>query len=212
MKAALAFDTMAERSVALDDRLGAGESLEDVAASEGLAVKKVLHVDSTGTDANGKAVDLPKNVLAIAFMSDKGQVSPMIEEGDAYYVVRVDAVIEPAVKSLETAKAEVVAAWTADAQKAAARKLAQTVKERLEKGEKTALVAKTKNVSYERRTDVSRFDNKLPQIIRYALFTQPVGAVSSTPADGKYIVAKSIKAVPVNPETDLKGVEKRADC
>ena len=208
MKAALAFDTMAERSVALDDRLGAGESLEDVAASEGLAVKKVLHVDSTGTDANGKAVDLPKNVLAIAFMSDKGQVSPMIEEGDAYYVVRVDAVIEPAVKSLETAKAEVVAAWTADAQKAAARKLAQTVKERLEKGEKAALVAKTKNVSYERRTDVSRFDNKLPQIIRYALFTQPVGAVSSTPADGKYIVAKSIKAVPVNPETDLKGVEK----
>lgn len=70
------------------------------------------------------------------------------------------------------------------------------------------MVAKTKNVSYERRTDVSRFDNKLPQIIRYALFTQPVGAVSSTPADGKYIVAKSIKAVPVNPETDLKGVEK----
>lgn len=208
MKAALAFDTMTERSVALDDRLGAGEALEDVAASEGLSVKKVIHVDSTGTDENGKTVDLPKNVLAIAFMSDKGQVSPMIEEGDAYYVVRVDAVVEPAVKSLDAAKAEVVAAWTADARKAEARKLAQSVKERLEKGEKAALVAKTKNVSYEQMPEVGRFDAKLPQIIRYALFTQPVGAVSSTPADGKYIVAKSVKAVPVDPETDLLGVDK----
>lgn len=208
LKAASAFDTMTERAVALDDRLGAGEVLEDVAVSEGLNVKKVIRVDSTGTDENGKTADLPKSVLAVAFMSDKGQVSPMIEEGDAYYVVRVDAVIEPAVKSLETAKAEVVAAWTADAQKAAARKLAQTVKERLEKGEKAALIAKTKNVSYEQMPEVGRFDNQLPQIIRYVLFTQPVGAVSSTPADGKYIVAKSIKAVPVDPETDLRSVEK----
>ena len=70
------------------------------------------------------------------------------------------------------------------------------------------MIAKTKNVSYEQMPEVGRFDNQLPQIIRYALFTQPVGAVSSTPADGKYIVAKSIKAVPVDPETDLRSVEK----
>ena len=46
--------------------VGAGEALEDVAVSEGLSVKKVIHVDSTGTDENGKprgTVEFNENIV-----------------------------------------------------------------------------------------------------------------------------------------------------
>ena len=124
--ASMAYDTLTETAVALDDRFGAGETIEDVAASTGYPVRKYTLVDPAGTDENGKKVNISKMILATAFTSDPGRESPMTEDGSDFFVLRVDDVKEPALKPIEKSQKEIKAAWTAEKQKEKAQKRRDT--------------------------------------------------------------------------------------
>lgn len=205
--AARAYDAMVDLSVALDDRLGAGESLEDIAASEKLKIAAYGAVDADGKDENGKKTDLPAEVLAVAFITEQGQPSPMIETETAFYVVRVDSVRDPAVKPFDKAKDEVKEEWLKEKRKKAARALAKKIEERLEKGDRASAIAKTAGVAYEKKTDLTRADEVLPKNIVYGLFSQKLGTPVSATDSGWHIVARATKAVDADPAKDALGLE-----
>ena len=207
VRTARAYDAMIDLSVALDDRLGAGESLEDIAASENLKIVPYAAVDADGKDENGKKADLPAEVVSTAFIGEEHQTSPMIETETAFYVARVDSVREPAVQSFERAKEAVMKEWLKEKRKKAARALAKSIEERLEKGEKADRIAKTEGVSYEQRPDLTRNDVILPKNVLYALFSQKIGTPASASDNGWYIVARATKAVEADPEKDTLGLE-----
>lgn len=206
IKAASAFDQLMEMSVELDDRLGAGESLESVSKSAGLTLKKYNMVDSMGTDENGKEVDIAKSILSVAFISEPSRESPMIEEGNSFFVLRVDDIRDPTLKSLNKAMPQIKTAWKEQKQKEAAREIVKKVEERLKKGDKTSQIAQMKAVSYKAEKDLQRDNTVLPSAATYSLFAADKGKVISTPALGGYVVARVTKITPADPKKDIIGV------
>lgn len=204
--AASVYDRLQELSVTLDDKLGAGERLEDVAAAAGLPVKTYTMIDSSGVDENGKVADISKAALSTAFVSEVGRESPMIEEGASYYVVRVDDVRDPVLKTLDKSKPEIMAAWTEERQKEEAKKTAKNIENRLKKGESVQSIAKTKGVTYKRFNGLNRRNQDLPTSVTYMLFSKKTGTPVSAVSQNGYVVARAVKVIPADPKKDAIGV------
>lgn len=206
-KDSMAYDRMLELSTALDDRLGAGENLEDVAKSAGLKIKKYTKTDSLGMNESGKEVDISKNALSVAFISEPKYVTPMIEDGNSFFVLRVDAVQEPKMKTFEQARKEVTTAWTEQKQKEKARDTVKKIETDLQKKQRPADIArKYPGVKYERLTEVTRSAVELPTPAAYALFSKNSGEIINATAPSGYIVARITKISAADPKKDVLGV------
>lgn len=199
IKNAQAFDRLTELSKNLDDRIGAGEKLEDVAASAGFPVKVYTRVDAAGIDENGKKTDLSQTMASVAFMYEQGRDTPMTEDGSGFFVLRIDDVIEPALKPYDKALPEVKAAWTQAKQKQKAKELVKAIEAGLEKGGKPREIAKKNGAEYERIPDLTRRKPMLPSNAMFALFNRPLNEIISTSAPNGYIVARAVSVKPADP-------------
>ena len=205
--ASMAFDVLSETVVALEDRFGAGETIEDVAKSTNYPVRKYVMLDPTGTDENGKAVSVSKTVLATAFAQEAGKESPMTEDGAGFFVLRVDDVRDPAVKPIEKAQKEIQAAWVAGKQREKAKKIAEEIESELNKGISAKVVARKTGASYKHVTGLTRQDETLPSSVVYRLFNLPVGKTVVQPSAEEYIVAKTTSVSDAAPKKDPAGTE-----
>ncbi len=206
MVAAVAYDTLSETAVALDDRFGAGETIEEVARSTGYPVVKYTLVDPEGKDENGKQVNVPKTVLNTAFASDTSRESPMVEDGTDFFVLRVDDVKDPALKPVEKAGKEIKAAWIKEKQKEQARGIVESVKSELQRGVAPKTIAKRAGIEYKRVDGITRRGNELPVSVTYQLFNRPAGEAFSAIMPAEYFVVKSVKTVSTDPEKDKIGL------
>ena len=206
--ASMAFDTLSETAVALDDRFGAGETIEDVAKSTNFPVKKYKLVDPSGLDENGKSVPVSKAVLATAFSQETGKESPMTEDGTGFFVLRVDDVRDPAVKPIEKAQKEIQAAWVAGKQREKAKEIAAEIENELNKGLPAKVVARKTGAAYKHLNGLTRRDATLPASVVYGLFNRPVGKPVVLPSAKEYIVARVSSVSAADPKKDPSGVEK----
>lgn len=204
--ASMAFDTLAETAVTLDDRFGAGETIEEVARTTGFPVKKYTLLDPTGSNENGKTANVSKNVLSTAFMMEAGKESPMIEDGTGFFVLRVDDIRDPAVKPIEKSEKEIRAAWLAEKQKEKAKALASEIETELSKGISPKAIAQKTGVKYQRLNDLTRRDTNLPATVVYRLFNQPIKTIVKQPSSSEYIVARAVSTTPAAPEKNSIGV------
>lgn len=204
--ASMAYDTLTETAVALDDRFGAGETIEDVAASTGYPVRKYTLVDPAGTDENGKKINISKMILATAFTSDPGRESPMTEDGSDFFVLRVDDVKEPALKPIEKSQKEIKAAWTAEKQKEKAQEITKTIERDLNKGIDPKTIARKTGAKYKRIDGLTRRGAQLPASATYQIFNRPLKEIITVPAQSEYLVIKTIKTAPADPKKDQIGL------
>lgn len=204
--ASLAFDTLSETAVKLDDRFGAGETIEEVSKSTGFPVRKFTMLDPAGADENGKTADISKNILTTAFMMDAGKESPMIEDGTGFFVLRVDEIQDPAVKPIEKSEKEIYAAWLADKQREKAKETAREIETELKKGTDPKIVSAKTGIPYKRLKDITRYNQKLPASVVYRLFNQPVKTVITQPSATEYLVAEAVSVTPARPEKNAVGV------
>ncbi len=202
----MAYDTLSETAVALDDRFGAGETIEEVAQSTGYPVKKYTLIDPAGSDESGKQIDISKTVLATAFLSEPGRETPMTEEGSDYFVLRIDDVKEPALKPIEKSQKEIKAAWVAEKQRKKAQEIVKTIENDLNKGVSPKSIAQKTGAKYKRISGITRRDTQLPASATYQLFNKPLKEAFFVPAESKFLVLKGIKTQKVDPKKDQIGV------
>lgn len=207
MVASMAFDALSETAVALDDRFGAGETIEDVARSTSFPVKKFVMIDSAGLDENGKPLGISKNILSTAFMMDAGKESPMVEDGSGFFVLRVDDIVDPAVKPIEKAEKEIYAAWLTKKQKEKAKILADKIQKDLALGIAPKTISQKDGASYKRLNDLTRYDKQLPASVIYRLFNQPEGSIVTQPSSKEYLVARTVSVTSADPKKDVIGTE-----
>jgi len=104
-------------SIALDDALAAGNSLEEVAIRMGLTLGRIT-VDTTGANPDGATpVLLPTfaRFLPVAFETNEGRESRLIDTAEGgYFVLRVDRVDPPRPKTYNEVAAEVVGDWISE--------------------------------------------------------------------------------------------------
>ena len=204
-----ALDSLFEVANAFDDALAGGSSLEEAGASLGLDVIRLPALSSSGDgrdDAELPSLTALSSVLDTAFGLEQGVLSSLeeTEQRDGYYVVRVDRMIEPALRPLATVRDEVEADWRIDRQFQAAQDIAEAAAIRLEAGDGIAAVAADIAEADATETVALRRDGSnrgpWPQALVDRLYAMEPSAVAVVPGNDVVLAARLSGIVPADPD------------
>lgn len=155
-----AYDNAYEVSRRIEDEIGSGKALEDIASENGTTIYKVK-----GLNDEGKARAIPekfKKLLAsddfidTAFSYNVDEISQVIEEDDGFVVVRIDNIVDAHVKDIEDVKSEIVKMWETNEKEAIAQEIVNDVNHDLENGDKIEEVAKRFNLNLQSTKPLKR--------------------------------------------------------
>jgi len=210
-----AIDSILATTSRLDEALGGGRSLADVARELGLEYLKIAAVDSEGQGPDDKpAAGLPPApFLKTAFETKEGQESILTETNDnGFFVLRVDSVRPPTLKPLDTVRAEVADDWTSEQRWKAVREKAQNIVEKLNTGAKLADIAKELNIEARDIGGFTRQGEGAPanmptSLIADIFAASTVGRAALADGVGGVNVAQLTAIVQAQPASDQKGVD-----
>jgi len=149
----------------VDRQLATGATLDEVAGTLNLSLRKIPAVDRSGRDRDGNPIaDLPDRdrFLADAFASDTGVDSLLLEGNDgSYFAFRVDGVTPPAPRPLSEVEEEVTALWQAEQRREQAKKKADEIAEAINGGGSSLQAEAEKRGATIDSTDlVTRFETQ----------------------------------------------------
>jgi len=192
-----------------EDLLGGGMTFEEAATELGITATRIAAVDGQGFGEDGKAVETPylTDVVKQAFQLGEGQDGQMTEaeDGNAFVIVRVDAIKAPALRPLDSVKKQVALAWDAQKRADMAAELAKAAQDRLQNGEDAATVAQSMGFKATVTTPFTR-DGKgleqgaLPANVIESLFTLNKGDATSAEGTGAHTVARLAQITPATPD------------
>ena len=210
-------ETILDESIAMDDEIAGGATLEEIADRTAAVYAKTDAIDSTGRDAEGKAVeDLPAipGFLNAAFEGTEGTEPVLVEaDGGGYYALSVDGLTPATLRPLDDVKDDVVAAWK-DAQRTdALAELAKDIRARLEEGTTLAAVASEQEKDVQTSRPIRRSDESAPltQQIVESLFRVGTGAVIAGEAEGGYLIGTLKEVVANEAEAEQAAVDSTAE-
>jgi peptidyl-prolyl cis-trans isomerase D len=215
--AELMFDTADK----IEDGFAAGETVEEVAQRFGLTLVKVPEVDGDGKDRAGNPVpELPADpaFLETAFAEQPGD-EPRLFEADSgsYFLVRVDRIIDPAVRPLAEVRDKVAADWTAEQRGEMAARRLEELAEKARAGTDLATLATETGGEVSTSEPLLRTaflrEAKLGEAVVRNLFTAQVGQVVAGPnADGDgRVIARLVEIKPAAPDADPEAKERIAE-
>lgn len=208
-----AVDGLFQLANKLDDLLGGGAKLEEAAKQLNLKLTTIAAVSADGRDPAGKPLaDLPKGeFLTTAFAVNEGADSPLVETGrDGFFVLRVDKITPPALKPLDTVKAQVADAWKADQRADKAKKAAEAVVARLKEGAAIDALAKGMGLTVAITPPLLRQSQQqdaaaLPPTLIAGIFAAKRGETTMARGDGGYHVAQLKEIIAADPTADKQG-------
>ncbi|MFO1153417.1 MAG: SurA N-terminal domain-containing protein [Rhodospirillales bacterium] len=190
----------------IEDGLGRGQPLDEIAGAIGLSVRSIPAITAAGTDAAGNPVaGLPEKLAATAFAVAKGATSDLVEsEGGEYFLVRVDEVTPAVERDFSTVEKAVRDAWRAEAQRQQADEVAAKVAERAGSGS-LADAARDFGLTVATTGLVDRgggSDSAVPpEVVRRAL-EGAAGQVATVPtADAVFVLKTTAVAAAATAET-----------
>jgi peptidyl-prolyl cis-trans isomerase D len=179
------------------DARSAGDDLATAAKKAGMRVGRLTAVDSAGNGADGNKSDAPADpeFLSAAFTAEVGEEGdPFPTKAGAYYVLRVNGVTPPKLKTLEVARADATNAWLAAERNKLVAEKAKALVARAEKEKSLDGVARELKVSIQKSPSLARNTNDTmfaaPMVA--SLFSAAPDAIVSGPQglSGNYIIAR----------------------
>jgi peptidyl-prolyl cis-trans isomerase D len=210
-----AIDGLFELANRLEDALGGGASIEEAASRSDVDVVRIDAIDATGRDRLEQAVaGLPpgQQFLGTAFETPEGEESALTEAGsDVYFVLRVDSVTPPALRSLDKVRDRVVAAWQEERRAEAAKAVATGLEDSLKGGGDAASLAAQARAEYAVSEPFVRAPGgdtgRLSVQIIGSLFSLDVGGVAKGRLAEGYTVARLKEVRPATASDDKAGVD-----
>lgn len=192
-----------------EDLRAGGSTLEEAAVQLNLKPVTVKASDSSGTDEAGVEVpDLPERaaLLSEVFQTDVGvEALPVNIGNDGYIWLEVKDIIAERDRTLDEVREKATADWVAEQQKIALGAKAESLKERVSKGETLDVIAGELGIAVETKTGIRRRteDAVLGAAAINAAFSGPVGTVSSAPGgDPQTQILLQVADVKDQPSTD----------
>lgn len=195
-----------------EDLRAGGSTLEDSASQLGLKPITVKAADRTGKDEDGTDVpDLPERdaLLAEVFETEVGvEALPLNIGNDGYIWIEVKDIVAERDRTLDEAREKATADWTAEQQKTALGTKAESLKERVAKGESLDVIAAELGIAVETKAGIRRQteDAVLGPAAMTVAFGGAVGLVASAPgADPETQILLKVTDVRDQPLTDALG-------
>jgi peptidyl-prolyl cis-trans isomerase D len=206
----------------VDDALGGGLKLAEIAKRLGLKLYQIAAIDRKGQDEAGKPVAaLPDRaaVIAHAFKQKPGGYLEVIdlEKKQGFFVVAVDKIIPSALRPLAKIRARVVKDWIADQRDKRAMGEAELIAKKVRDGQKLAEAVSAEKLSVSETKPLARYggtgDATVSKALRNALFRAPkVGAVVVARSGKGWAVARLTKIDIPKAKKNAGGRKKIADA
>tara|TARA_B100000686_G_C16767488_1_gene962802 strand:- start:782 stop:2503 length:1722 start_codon:yes stop_codon:yes gene_type:complete len=193
----MALDDVVKRAERIEDALAGGASIETVGQDVRIKLLKTGLIDSSGRDRTGNPVNfLPSDPKFIqsAFTSKKGETSSLVEtKAGGYFVLRVDEIKKPTKRPLPEVSKKLVEKWQILKLDDAAKKTANELKSKIDKGVKIEKVARSKNLRIENTGTFTRFSvgkkGSTPQSLVGPIFELNLGKSATVATPDGYAVA-----------------------
>ena len=175
---------------AVEDALAGGATLEEAGRLLNLAIRTIDAIARDGTDRAATPVDgLDSDNLVVenAFATEAGDISDVVETTDGgFFVLRVDRVIEAAIRPLNEVRQQVIEASQFDRRLAAAEQRARDIADRVAGGVGLTVAAATAGATVRATEPFGRTgtDANLPRALVTRLFEAKIGEVVATPVEG----------------------------
>jgi len=213
-----AVDSLFSLANALEDQMGGGATLEEAAQALHLNIARLDGVDAQGSDRFGRPVsDLPVgDFLRTIFSTEEGTESPLIEsDDDSYFMVRVDSVIDPALRPLDVVRDDVVAAIVADRRRDNAERTAVAVVDAANTG--VPLINALAEAKFGGDVVVETVDmfkrngdgapQSMPPELSAILFDRALGQGGYARGEGGFVVGQLSGVTPADPVADPDGAD-----
>jgi peptidyl-prolyl cis-trans isomerase D len=182
---------------AYTDARSTGSELKDAAKKAGMKLGHVAAVDANGMKPDGSKADLPADpeFLPVVFKTDMGEDSdPAPTKAGDYFVVHVNGITPPKLKSMDQVRAQALVDWTNEQRSKLLAAKAASLTAQAEKDKSLDNVAKQMKVTVQhspaltRQTNDTMFNAALVE----RLFEAAPGAIVSGPegSSGSYILAR----------------------
>lgn len=194
-----AYDQAYELTSELEDKIGAGSSLEALAAELKTPVHKITGLTEDGKSASGKA-PLPTEITDAIFSYNVGEISQVIETETGLAIIRPDKIDETHMQSLEALKPQLTQIWAANERDAITQELVNDIMNDLENGEKITDSAKRfkQSVITTRPLGKTESFETLPSSQMETLFRENAGTPKLIDYNGDKIIAVTTKVVEDN--------------
>lgn len=155
------YDSSYEQINAIEDKLGAGQSLEDIAQSYGVELVSVKNLAEDGTAELNNArlaqiLQKNKDVADSAFTYNEGEITQTIEDDNGILLVRVDNIIPEHQLPREEATPRLMQLWQDSEKTALTQEKVDNVSQDLEQGDAFAAVAARYGLRVAKSMPISR--------------------------------------------------------
>ncbi len=207
-----------EESVAMDDEIAGGASLEQIADRTAANYGKIDAVDATGLGADGEPVaDLPdiSGFLTAAFAAIEGEEPTLVEaDGGGYYALSVDGITPATLRPLDDVRDDVIAAWKEDQRSKALAELVKDIRGRLEQGTTLAVIAAETEKDITTSAPMRRSEQPgiLSQAIVDKIFRAEMGgAIDGRATTGGFVIGTLREVVTPSTEEQENAIDSTAE-
>ena len=203
-------------STKVEDAIGSGASLEEVANTANVKPIKIADMDQAGNGPDGKPVPgIPAGAAFrdAAFKTVKGSISEMTaldDKEDGYFALRVNDVVPPALKPLDRVKDAVIAAMALEGRRDEAKKVAGAAVTRLNAGESAQTVAGTINVTVT-PPFTRAGGNGAPAPLAAAAFNLTIGKAVAVPVGDTVYAVRLASVMAADPKADSADLDALRD-
>lgn len=196
-----AYDEAYEITTKIEDEIGAGKTLEDIAKDSKVKIYK-----AQGIRDNGSARVMPKefnkllkstDFIDSVFSYNTNEISQVIEEEDGFAIVRIDAVADAHPKSIDAVRPEIEKMWAANERSAIAQEIINDVTHDLENGDTIDEAAVRFKLPMSTTKPLKRNENfaNLNGLQMKELFQEPLGNPKLYGQDNVQIIAVASKVI-----------------
>ena len=212
-----AYEQAYEISSQIEDKIGAGATLADIAKDMNVQI-----YDVKGLSEDGKVKAEPKayakllksnDFVDTAFSYNVNEVSQVVETDDGFMVLKVNAVRDAHPKTIDEVRGEIEAMWEVNERSAIAQEIVNDVMHDLETGEDIEKVAERNQLALMETGSLTRsknFENIAPNVM-LELFQETAGTPKLVNNDGVQIVAVATDVAPAKQpsQEDIEKVSRR---
>lgn len=190
-----AYDAAYEISANIEDKIGAGASLNDIAKEMNVTV-----YDVKGLTEDGKAKTMPKahasllksnEFIDTAFSYNVDEVSQVVESDDGFLVLKVNKIAEAHPKEIAEVKGDIEALWEVNERNAIAQEIVNDVMHDLETGDSIDSIAARNKLQLHKTGALTRSQNfeGISPSVMLELFQEASGTPKLINNDGVQIIA-----------------------
>lgn len=216
LKKEKSYDEAYNISSNIEDQIGAGQSLEDIAKGMNVRI-----YSAKGLTEDGKVRVQPQKYANLvpttdfvdtAFSYNSGELSQVVETDDGFMVMRVVKVVDAHPKDIADVRGEIEKLWEANEKTAISQEIVNDVMHDLENGDRLEDVASRFQLAHHTTQPLTRsekFEGLAPQYM-YELFQEPKNSAKLIDNKGVQIIAVNTQIIPDNniSENDINNVKR----